>query len=112
METKPLEPLHINNDGLWALTVALSDESYECLTCFVSHKFLVELIGWTPEEALDARASKDPARRKEGTLRTRSAGQSMRRLDLIWEVEFFPPGGSTPIIHKIDTYAQKFGLIR
>ncbi|KAK6109155.1 hypothetical protein QQG55_34875 [Brugia pahangi] len=112
METKPLEPLHINNDGLWSLTVALSDESYECLTCFVSHKFLIELIGWTPEEALDARASKDPARRKEGTLRTRSAGQSMRRLDLIWEVEFFPPGGSTPIIHKIDTYAQKFGLIR
>lgn len=52
METKPLEPLHINNDGLWALTVALSDESYECLTCLVSHKFLVELIGWTPEEAL------------------------------------------------------------
>uniref|UniRef100_A0A1I8EU15 RecQ-mediated genome instability protein 1 n=1 Tax=Wuchereria bancrofti TaxID=6293 RepID=A0A1I8EU15_WUCBA len=112
METKPLEPLHVNNDGLWALTVALSDESYECLTCLVSHKFLVELIGWTPEEALDARASKDPARRKEGTLRTRSAGQSMRRLDLVWEVEFFPPGGSTPIIHKIDTYAQKFGLIR
>ncbi|EJW69825.1 hypothetical protein WUBG_19266, partial [Wuchereria bancrofti] len=52
METKPLEPLHVNNDGLWALTVALSDESYECLTCLVSHKFLVELIGWTPEEAL------------------------------------------------------------
>ncbi|EJD73906.1 hypothetical protein LOAG_18708 [Loa loa] len=112
METRPLEPLHINNDGLWALTVALSDESYEHLTCLVSHKFLVELIGWTPEEALNARASKDPARRKEGTLRTRSAGQSMRRLDLIWEVEFFPSGGSTPIIHKIDTYAQKFGLIR
>uniref|UniRef100_A0A915PUC6 RecQ-mediated genome instability protein 1 n=1 Tax=Setaria digitata TaxID=48799 RepID=A0A915PUC6_9BILA len=112
METIPLEPLHINNDGMWALAVALSDESYECLTCLVSHKFLVELIGWTPEEALDARASKDPARRKEGTLRTRSAGQSMRRLDLIWEVEFFPPGGSTPIIHRIDTYAQKFGLVR
>uniref|UniRef100_A0A0R3RXT8 RecQ-mediated genome instability protein 1 n=1 Tax=Elaeophora elaphi TaxID=1147741 RepID=A0A0R3RXT8_9BILA len=112
METKPLEPLHVNNDRLWALTVALSDDSYEHLTCFVSHKFLVELIGWTPDEALDARASKDPARRKEGTLRTRSAGQSMRRLDLIWEVEFFPPGGSTPIIHKIDTYAQKLGLIR
>ncbi|CAG9540517.1 unnamed protein product [Cercopithifilaria johnstoni] len=112
METKPLEPLHVNNDGLWALTVALSDESYECLTCLVSHKFLVELIGWTPDEALDARASKDSARRKEGTLRTKSAGQSMRRLDLIWEVEFFPIGGSTPIIHRIDTYAQKFGLIR
>ncbi|VDK70490.1 unnamed protein product [Litomosoides sigmodontis] len=111
METKPLEPLHVNNDGLWALTVALSDGSYDCLTCLVSHKFLVELIGWTPKEALDARASKDPARRKEGTLRTRSAGQSMRRLDLIWEVEFFPPGGSTPVIHRVDTYAQKFGLI-
>ncbi|KAL3986011.1 hypothetical protein ACH3XW_41025 [Acanthocheilonema viteae] len=112
METKPLEPLHVNNDGLWALTVALSDGSYECLTCLVSHKFLTELIGWTPDEALDARASKDPARRKEGTLRMKSAGQSMRRLDLIWEVEFFPPGGSTPIIHRVDTYAQKFGLIR
>ncbi|MCP9264467.1 hypothetical protein DINM_022560 [Dirofilaria immitis] len=91
METKPLEPLHINSDRLWSLTVALSDESYECLTCLVSHKFLVELIGWTPDEALDARASKDPTRRKEGTLRTRSAGQSMRRLDLVWEVEFFHP---------------------
>lgn len=52
METKPLEPLHINSDGLWALTVALSDQSYECLKCFVSHKFLAELIGWTPDEAL------------------------------------------------------------
>lgn len=59
-----------------------------------------------------ARASKDPTRRKEGTLRTRSAGQSMRRLDLIWEIEFFPPGGSTPLIHRIDTFAQKFGLIK
>ncbi|VDP13550.1 unnamed protein product [Onchocerca flexuosa] len=112
METKPLEPLHVNNDKLWALTVALSDESYECLKCVASHKFLVELIGWTPEEAIDARASKDRARRKEGSLRTKSAAQAMRRLDLIWEVEFFPSGGLTPIIHKIDTYAQKFGLIR
>ncbi|VDO77195.1 unnamed protein product, partial [Onchocerca flexuosa] len=109
-ETKPLEPLHVNNDKLWALTVALSGESYECLTCVASHKFLVELIGWTPEEAIDARASKDRARRKEGSLRTKSAAQEMRRLDLIWEVEFFPPGGLTPIIHKIDTYAQKFDL--
>ncbi|VDK86985.1 unnamed protein product [Onchocerca ochengi] len=112
MGTEPLEPLHVKNDKLWALTVTLSDESYECLKCLVSHTLLVELIGWTPEEALDARASKDRARRKEGSLRLKSAGQAMRRLDLIWEVEFFPPGGLTPIIHKIDTYAQKFGLIR
>lgn len=52
MATKPLQPLHINSDGLWALSVTLSDESYEDLTLLVSHKFLVELIGWTPEEAL------------------------------------------------------------
>ncbi|VDN03429.1 unnamed protein product [Thelazia callipaeda] len=111
METNPLQPLHINEDGLWALTVALSDKSYQCLACVASHKFLVELIGWTPEEALAARASKDPSRRKDGTLRIKSAGQSMRRLDLIWEVEFFPNDGLTPIIHRIDTYAEKFGLI-
>ncbi|VDN41241.1 unnamed protein product [Gongylonema pulchrum] len=52
METKPVEPLCVSDDGLWSLTVALNDESYECLTCRVAHTFLLELIGWTPEQAL------------------------------------------------------------
>lgn len=34
----------------------------------------------------------------------------MERLDIIWEIEFFANGKSTPVIRNMKTCAQKLGL--
>ncbi|VDM39429.1 unnamed protein product [Toxocara canis] len=104
-------PLRIVDD-IWTMNVVLADESCKKLECIVAHSVLVDLIGLNPEEAVAIRASKDKARRREGTLRLKSVQESMERLDVVWEVEFYACASSTPVVRKMQTLAQKLGLIR
>uniref|UniRef100_F1KXZ9 RecQ-mediated genome instability protein 1 n=1 Tax=Ascaris suum TaxID=6253 RepID=F1KXZ9_ASCSU len=104
-------PLRIADD-IWTMNVVLTDQSCKKLDCIVAHSVLVQLIGLTPEEAINIRASKDKNRRKEGTLRLKSVQESMQRLDVVWEVEFYACTSSTPVVRRMETLAQKLGLIR
>ncbi|VDK44760.1 unnamed protein product [Anisakis simplex] len=104
-------PLRIVDD-IWTMRIVLSDESCEKLECVVSHSVLVELIGMTPQEAMEIRASKDKDRRREGTLRLKSVQESMERLDVVWDMELYSSVTSTPVIRKMQTLAQKLDLIK
>uniref|UniRef100_A0A914ZJ99 RecQ-mediated genome instability protein 1 n=1 Tax=Parascaris univalens TaxID=6257 RepID=A0A914ZJ99_PARUN len=104
-------PLRIADD-VWTMNVMLTDHSCKKLDCIIAHSVLVQLIGLTPEEAINIRASKDKNRRKEGTLRLKSVQESMQRLDIVWEVEFYACTSSTPVVRRMETLAQKLGLIR
>lgn len=52
MDEKPVEPLRIIDNDLWALTISLSDVSHKGLHCIVSHDLLCRLIGMSPLEAM------------------------------------------------------------
>ena len=136
-----VEPLRIVDD-MWTMTVELTDDSYSGLSCLIAHSVLVDLIGFTTEEAIVGfcvialffflcisfffgtdlfrfenplfqaiRASSDKARRREGTLRLKSVKESMERLDLIWEIEFYAMGRSTPVVRNMQTISQLLHII-
>uniref|UniRef100_A0A0N5ANQ4 RecQ-mediated genome instability protein 1 n=1 Tax=Syphacia muris TaxID=451379 RepID=A0A0N5ANQ4_9BILA len=94
------EPLRIVDD-LWTMTVCLTDESYSSLKCIISHSVLLQLIGLTPHEAKAIRASNDKARRREGTARLRSVKETVERLDIVWDVEFYAAGKTTPVVRGL-----------
>lgn len=56
------------------------------------------------------RASKDVRRKKEGQARISALSTSMKRLDLIWDVEFFADGRATSVVHNMQTIAELLDL--
>lgn len=62
-----VDPLRIV-DGLWTMKVTLQDESVDSFMCLVDSFTLSSLIGLTPGEAMEVRASSDVARRKMASV--------------------------------------------
>ncbi|VDP05516.1 unnamed protein product [Heligmosomoides polygyrus] len=100
-----VDPLRIV-DGLWTMKVTLQDESVDSFMCLVDSFTLSSLIGLTPGEAMEVRASSDVARRKDGQRRLAAVEEQLRRLDLLLEVEMFSGGRADPVIRSIKTFMQ------
>ncbi|VDD95394.1 unnamed protein product [Enterobius vermicularis] len=105
-----VEPLRIVDD-MWTMTVCLMDETSRGLNAIIAHSVLLDLIGLTPDEAKTIRASNDKARRREGTARLKSVRESIERLDLVWEIEFYAAGKSTPVVRNMQTLSQSLQLV-
>ncbi|CAJ0590092.1 unnamed protein product [Cylicocyclus nassatus] len=98
-------------DGLWTMKVTIQDESIDRLACIIDNSSLTSLIGLSPQEAMEIRASSDVDRRKDGQRRLATVESQLKRLDLLLELELFSGGRADPVIRSIRTLVQALDLI-
>ncbi|KAK6053682.1 hypothetical protein COOONC_08812 [Cooperia oncophora] len=97
-------------DGLWTMKVSLQDESVDSFVCLIDSPTLSSLIGLTPAEALEVRASNDIERRKDGQRRLGAVEEQLKRLDLLMVVELFSGSRADPVIRSIRTLMQELDV--
>ncbi|VDO58028.1 unnamed protein product [Haemonchus placei] len=93
-------------DGMWTMKVSIQDESSDSFMCLIDNPTLSSLIGLTPAEALEVRASSDIERRKDGQRRLGAVEEQLKRLDLLLDVELFSGSRADPVIRGIRTLMQ------
>ncbi|PIO65633.1 hypothetical protein TELCIR_12685, partial [Teladorsagia circumcincta] len=101
-------------DGMWTmkfLKVSIQDESADNFVCLVDSPTLSSLIGLTPSEAVEVRASSDIERRKDGQRRLGAVEEQLKRLDLLLELELFSGGRADPVIRSIRTLMQALDVL-
>ncbi|KAK6026873.1 hypothetical protein OSTOST_07142 [Ostertagia ostertagi] len=98
-------------DGMWTMKVSIQDESVDGFVCLVDSPTLSSLIGLTPSEAMEVRASSDIERRKDGQRRLGAVEEQLKRLDLLLELELFSGGRADPVIRSIRTLMQALDVL-
>ncbi|KHJ98497.1 hypothetical protein OESDEN_01514 [Oesophagostomum dentatum] len=98
-------------DGMWTMKVTIQDESCDKLLCFIDNASLTSLIGLTPQEAMEVRASSDINRRRDGQRRLATVETQLKRLDLLLELELFSGSRADPVIRSIRTLVQALDLL-
>uniref|UniRef100_A0A8R1DY95 RMI1_C domain-containing protein n=1 Tax=Caenorhabditis japonica TaxID=281687 RepID=A0A8R1DY95_CAEJA len=100
------EPLRVV-DNLWTMKVEVSDDSESKKLAFIDNQILEKLIGYTCAEAIAIRKSSDLEKRKDGKRRLEALEHQLLRLDLIFEIEFFPEATlSCPVIRSMETLSE------
>ncbi|KAK6015768.1 hypothetical protein OSTOST_18777 [Ostertagia ostertagi] len=104
-------------DGMWTMKVSLfywsaykTSRSMD-FVCLVDSPTLSSLIGLTPSEAMEVRASSDIERRKDGQRRLGAVEEQLKRLDLLLELELFSGGRADPVIRSIRTLMQALDVL-
>ncbi|KJH48455.1 hypothetical protein DICVIV_05425 [Dictyocaulus viviparus] len=105
-----VKPLRIV-DNMWTMKVTIEDDSTDNFICVIDNLTLSTLIGLTPQEAIEIRASHDVCRREDGQRRLAAVEEQLKRLDLLMDVEFFSGGRTDPVIRCIRTLMQALELI-
>ncbi|VDM63191.1 unnamed protein product [Angiostrongylus costaricensis] len=105
-----VNPLRIVDD-LWTMKVTIQDVSIDNFTCIIDNPTLSSLIGLTPKEALEIRASSDMNRRQDAQRRLAAVEEQLRRLDLLLDVELFSGARADPVIRNIRTLMQALDVL-
>ncbi|KAE9413056.1 hypothetical protein Angca_008681, partial [Angiostrongylus cantonensis] len=105
-----VNPLRIVDD-LWTMKVTIQDVSFDNFTCIIDNSTLSSLIGLTPKEAIEIRASSDMNRRQDAQRRLAAVEEQLRRLDLLLDVELFSGARADPIIRNIRTLMQALDVL-
>ncbi|KAJ1372361.1 hypothetical protein KIN20_034500 [Parelaphostrongylus tenuis] len=103
-------PLRIVDD-LWTMKVTIQDVSIDSFICIIDSSTLSSLIGLTPKEAMEIRASSDMNRRQDGQRRLAAVEEQLKRLDLLLDVELFSGGRADPVIRNIRTFMQALNVL-
>uniref|UniRef100_A0A914VX69 RecQ-mediated genome instability protein 1 n=1 Tax=Plectus sambesii TaxID=2011161 RepID=A0A914VX69_9BILA len=101
-----LSPMRIEGSR-WMLKIRISDGTAN-LDCSFDDALLSRLLCMTVAQAQDLSLSNDQARKDEGNMRIKSLELSMRRMDLLFDVEFSAGNRTMPVIRNMVTLAEKF----